>query len=54
VVFLFLECYAFLQGAIALEVFGHLPFFLKDPVVFYRAALLTRMGFLTTGMGSAT
>lgn len=40
VVFLFLECYAFLQGVIALEVFGHLPFFLNDPVVFYRTAVL--------------
>jgi AcrR family transcriptional regulator len=50
VVFLFLECYAFLQGVIALEVFGHLPFFLNDPVVFYRTAVLTRIGYLTTGM----
>jgi AcrR family transcriptional regulator len=48
VVALFLECYAFLQGMIALEVFGHLPFLLKDPVAFYRAALLTRIGCATT------
>jgi len=34
----FLELYAFIQGAIALEVFGHMPFFLNDPVAFYRAA----------------
>lgn len=46
VVTLFMECYAFLQGAIALEVFGHLPFFLKDPETFYRAALLARIGYL--------
>lgn len=50
VVFLFLECYAFLQGVIALEVFGHLPFFLKDPIIFYRRAVLTRIGYLNTGM----
>ncbi len=49
VVALFLECYAFLQGMIALEVFGHLPFLLKDPVAFYRTALLTRIGCGTTG-----
>ena len=36
----FLELYAFLQGVIALEVFGHLPFFLNDPVAFYRSAVL--------------
>lgn len=36
----FLELYAFIQGTIALEVFGHLPFFLKDPVAFYRSAVL--------------
>ncbi len=41
VVTLFLECYAFLQGVIALEIFGHLPFFLNDPVAFYRTAVLT-------------
>ena len=50
VVFLFLECYAFLQGVIALEVFGHLPFFLNDPLIFYRRAVLTRIGALTTEM----
>jgi AcrR family transcriptional regulator len=44
VVALFLECYAFLQGVIALEVFGHLPFFLDDPVAFYRTALFTWIG----------
>jgi AcrR family transcriptional regulator len=49
VVFLFLECYAFLQGAIALEVFGHLPFFFNNPVLFYRAAVLSRIGCLPTG-----
>jgi len=49
VVALFLECYAFLQGMIALEVFGHLPFLLKDPVAFYRAAILMRIGSRTTG-----
>ena len=48
VVALFLECYAFLQGVIALEIFGHLPFFLKDPVAFYRTAVLTSIGYLTT------
>jgi AcrR family transcriptional regulator len=48
VVALFLECYAFLQGMIALEVFGHLPFFLNDPVAFYRATVLTRLGYRTT------
>ena len=52
VVTLFLECYAFLQGMIALEVFGHLPFFLNDPVAFYRTALLTRIGYRTTGTGT--
>ncbi|HEU0003270.1 MAG TPA: TetR/AcrR family transcriptional regulator [Ktedonobacteraceae bacterium] len=36
----FLELYAFIQGTIALEVFGHLPFFLNDPVAFYRSAVL--------------
>jgi AcrR family transcriptional regulator len=50
VVTLFLECYAFLQGVIALEVFGHLPFFLKDPVAFYRTAVLTRIGYRIPGM----
>jgi len=49
VVSLFLECYAFLQGEIALEVFGHLPFFLKDPVTFFRTAVLTWIGYRTTG-----
>jgi AcrR family transcriptional regulator len=49
VVTLFLECYAFLQGVIALEVFGHLPFFLNDPVAFYRTAVLTRVGYRVTG-----
>jgi AcrR family transcriptional regulator len=48
VVALFLECYAFLQGVIALEVFGHLPFFLNDPVAFYRTAVLTRFGYQVT------
>jgi AcrR family transcriptional regulator len=41
VIALFLDCYAFLQGMIALEVFGHLPFFVKDPVAFYRTGVLT-------------
>lgn len=36
----FLELYAFVEGMIALEVFGHLPFFLNDPVAFYRSAVL--------------
>jgi AcrR family transcriptional regulator len=44
----FLECYAFLQGLIALEVFGHLPFFLNDPLPFYRRALLSWMGYAGT------
>jgi AcrR family transcriptional regulator len=48
VVALFLECYAFLQGAIALEVFGHLPFFLNDPVTFYRTAVLKWIGYQPT------
>jgi AcrR family transcriptional regulator len=48
VVALFLECYAFLQGAIALEVFGHLPFFLKDPVAFYRTGVLMTIGYRPT------
>jgi AcrR family transcriptional regulator len=48
VVLLFLQCYAFLQGAIALEVFGHLPFFLKNPIAFYRAGVLTTIGFQTS------
>lgn len=39
-VILFLEIYAWLQGMFALEVFGHLPFFLNDPIAFYRTALL--------------
>ncbi len=42
VVALFLDCYAFLQGFIALEVFGHLPFLLNDPLAFYRAGLLKK------------
>ncbi len=49
VVTLFLECYAFLQGVIALEVFGHLPFFLNDSVAFYHTAILTRIGYQATG-----
>ena len=49
VIFLFLECYAFLQGVIALEVFGHLPFFLNEPVAFYRIGVLTTIGYQTTG-----
>jgi hypothetical protein len=48
VVTLFLECYAFLQGAIALEVFGHLPFFVNDPVAFFRTGVLTSIGYQTT------
>jgi AcrR family transcriptional regulator len=48
VVALFLELYAFLQGVIALEIFGHLPFLLNDPVAFYRTAVLTRIGYRTT------
>ena len=48
VVALFLELYAFLQGMIALEIFGHLPFFLNDSVAFYRTAILARFGSLTT------
>jgi Tetracyclin repressor-like, C-terminal domain len=48
VVFLFLECYAFLQGVIALEVFGHLPFFVNDPVAFFRTAVLSKIGYRTT------
>ena len=47
VVVLFLELYAFLQGMIALEVFGHLPFLLNDSVAFYRTAILTRFGYFT-------
>ena len=47
VVTLFLELYAFLQGMIALEVFGHLPFLLTDSVAFYRTAILTRFGYFT-------
>lgn len=42
---LFLNCYAFLQGMIALEIFGHLPFFVKDPLVFYRAGVLASIGY---------
>jgi AcrR family transcriptional regulator len=48
VVTLFLECYAFLQGVIALEVFGHLPFFINDPVAFFRTAALTSIGYQST------
>jgi AcrR family transcriptional regulator len=44
VVALFLKCYAFLQGYIALEVFGHLPFFLNDPAAFFQRAILTLIG----------
>ena len=44
VVALFLDCYAFLQGFLALELFGHMPFFISDPGSFYRAALLMRLG----------
>lgn len=44
----FLELYAFVQGAIALEVFGHMPFFLKDPVAFYQRAILAMLGNQTT------
>lgn len=47
VIALFLECYAFLQGVIALEVFGHLPFLLNDPVAFYRTTMLTLIGYKT-------
>jgi AcrR family transcriptional regulator len=43
-VVLFLELYAWLQGMLALEVFGHLPFFLNDVVAFYRASIVTRFG----------
>jgi AcrR family transcriptional regulator len=45
VIALFLDCYAFLQGMIALEVFGHLPFFVKDPVAFYHTGVLTNIGY---------
>ena len=45
VVALFLECYAFIQGMIALEVFGHLPFFVKDPIVFFRTGVLASIGY---------
>ena len=48
VVTLFLQCYAFLQGVIALEVFGHLPFFLTDPLTFYRKAVLNSIGYQTS------
>jgi AcrR family transcriptional regulator len=47
VIALFIEFYAFLQGMIALEVFGHLPFFVKDPVAFYRTGVLTSIGYQT-------
>jgi AcrR family transcriptional regulator len=46
----FLELYAFIQGTIALEVFGHLPFFLNDPVAFYQTALLAWIGNQSTEM----
>jgi len=49
VVTLFLECYAFLQGVIALEVIGHLPFLLNEPVAFYRTAVLAQIGYQPTG-----
>lgn len=45
VVTLFLECYALLQGLIALEVFGHLPFFLNAPIAFYRTSILSMIGY---------
>jgi AcrR family transcriptional regulator len=48
VVALFLEFYSFLQGVIALEVFGHLPFFINDPVAFFRTAVLTSIGYQST------
>ncbi len=54
VVALFLECYAFLQGVIALEVFGHLPFFINDPVAFFRTAVLTSIGYQSTETTSNT
>jgi AcrR family transcriptional regulator len=54
VVTLFLECYAFLQGVIALEVFGHLPFFINDPVAFFRTAVLTSIGYQSTETTSNT
>lgn len=44
----FLELYAFIQGAIALEVFGHMPFFLNDPVAFYQMAVLAWAGNQST------
>jgi AcrR family transcriptional regulator len=47
VIVLFIACYAFLQGMIALEVFGHLPFFVDDPVAFYRVGVLTSIGYQT-------
>jgi hypothetical protein len=31
-----------------LEVFGHLPFFLKDPDAFYCTGVLTTIGYQTT------
>jgi len=54
VVALFLEFYAFLQGVIALEVFGHLPFFINDPVAFFRTAVLTSIGYQTTEVKTTT
>lgn len=47
----FLELYAFIQGAIALEVFGHMPFFLNDPVAFYQTALLAWVGNQSNEIG---
>jgi AcrR family transcriptional regulator len=47
VIALFLDCYAFLQGMIALEVFGHLPFFVKDPVALYRTGVFTSIAYQT-------
>jgi AcrR family transcriptional regulator len=52
VITLFLQCYAFLQGVIALEIFGHLPFFLNDPVAFYRTAVLASIGYQRTEMAT--
>jgi AcrR family transcriptional regulator len=52
VIALFLDCYAFLQGMIALEVFGHLPFFVKDSVAFYRTGVLTNIGYLASEMAT--
>jgi len=54
VIALFLEFYAFLQGVIALEVFGHLPFFINDPVAFFRTAVLTSIGYQPTEVKTTT